>query len=66
MRNLAAHDGTTPFMVACSEGHIEIAKLLRECRVDISKKDNKGFDSLNWSIMNGKKELVDLLKKKRG
>lgn len=44
--NLANHDGCTPLIKACSEGHTDIVRLIIDANCDLNSKDKYGHSAL--------------------
>ncbi|CAH1996297.1 unnamed protein product [Acanthoscelides obtectus] len=53
--------GWTPLMMACRNGHIEMAKHLLELRADASKSNYFGFSVFMISIASRKMELTEII-----
>jgi ankyrin repeat protein len=61
--NKANHDGRTPLYIACSHGHLEMARLLVE-KADVNKANNDGQTPLYRACENGYLEVARLLMEK--
>lgn len=59
----ASDESITPLIAACSEGHIEVAKLLIEAKPDVNAKDKDQTNSLMAAAARGHTDIVELLLK---
>lgn len=57
------YDGRTALSLAASEGHIEATRYLVMHGADPMHKDARGNDALADAIREGRKEVVEFLKK---
>ncbi len=63
--NAEDENGTTPFMVACAKGHIDICKILIKHKhrnhLNIDKVNHLGYTALHLAVINHKRETVEYL-----
>ena len=59
--NIRDERGWPPLMMASSNGHEEIVRLLIQGGADIQAKDHAGYNSLHWAAFNGHSNVVKLL-----
>jgi len=58
------HRGASPFLIACQEGHAELAEwLATECAVDTERAADGGFDGFYMACQNGHTPVVRTLVK---
>lgn len=60
--DLETQDETTPFMLACKNGKIEVAKLLQSLHADIRHKNVDGKSALTLACCSGKMDMIKWLK----
>ena len=53
--------GATPFLIACEEGHHEVARLLADHKADINRPNNAGATPFYVACQNGHDNIVELL-----
>ena len=54
-------NGHTALMVACSQGHLEVAKLLLDSGAKVDLQDERGFTALHHAAMSGSHDLIRML-----
>lgn len=62
--NFRDSNGNTPLMLACSEGQVELVKVLLERGADVNLRNKDGSTALSWAAQNGNIEIGKALLQK--
>jgi ankyrin repeat protein len=59
--NAINEKGETPLIIASSEGHFDIIRILLENNADQNIKSKVGYTALNWATIRGFTHIIRLL-----